>query len=263
MTFTSESFLELASEQRIEIIKILLKQKEKLTKIAKAIDATTSEVHRNLDRLVKSKIIKKDSEGFFYLTPIGKIIATQIPLVSFLSENKKYLESHSIKDIPEEFLQRLGSLENSKFLSSYMKILDKWKEIHSNSKEYLFNFLVEVPYSNDLFLIIKNRLNSGVRIKSIFSENAQISKERKTILEKYHIRKYISEGKIERKMRNISTMMILNEKEALLIFPSVNGDVDMSKGLYSDDENFHKWCFDYFMYCWNDSPDFSETKLVK
>lgn len=260
-TNPAAEFLELASEQRIEIIKHLAKQRERLTTISKLVGATAPEVHRNLDRLIRMQIIKKDSEGFFYLTTVGKIMAVQIPLVSFLSENKKYLESHSIENIPEQFIQRLGSLANSKLLSSYVQILDKWKQIHTNSKEYVFNLLVEVPYSDDLFSIIEDRLNNGVKIKSVFSEMANLSAERKSTLEKYRIKNHISEGKIERRMGNISTILLLNEKEALLMFPLMTGDVDMSKGFYSADGDFHQWCIEYFTYCWNNSYDFHEKKL--
>jgi predicted transcriptional regulator len=257
----SADFLELASEQRIEIIKLLTKQNERLTNIAKTVDATAPEVHRNLDRLIQTKIIKKNSDGSFCLTTIGKIISTQIPLLEFLSENKKYFESHSTENIPEKFVQRFGSLANSKLLSSYMKILDKWKEIHANSNKYVFNLLVEVPYSYDLFSIIDDRLNHGVKIKSIFSESTNVSKERKLTLEKHHIKKHISEGKIERRMGNFSIVLLVNEKEALLMFPSITGETDMSKGFFSDDASFHEWCVDYFEYCWGNSSDFHESKL--
>ena len=254
-------FLELASEQRIEIIKHLAKQRERLTTISKLVNATAPEVHRNLDRLIQTQIIKKDSDGFFHLTTVGKILAVQIPIVSFLSENKKYFESHNVENIPEQFIQRLGSLANSKLLSSYVQILDKWKQIHANSKELIFNLLVEVPYSDDLFSIVEDRLNDGVKIKSIFSELANLSAERKTSLEKYHIKKYISEGKIERRIGKISTILLLNEKEALLMFPLTTGEADMSKGFYSLDDGFHQWCVEYFTYCWNNSSDFQEKKL--
>lgn len=254
-------FLELASEQRLEIIKHLTKQRERLTNIAKLVGASAPEIHRNLDRLIQSKIIKKDSDGFFTLTTVGKILTTQIPLLTFLSENKKYFETHSIENIPGQFIQRLGSLANSTLISSHVKILDKWNEIHSNSSDYIFNLLVEVPYSNDLFSVIEDRLNNKVKIKSIFSENANVSKERKFVLNKYQIKKYISDGRIERKMGSFSIVLLLNEKEALLMFPSLNGETDMSNGFYSNDDDFHKWCIDYFRQCWDNSYDFSETKL--
>ena len=44
----SKDFLELACEQRLNIIFKLLEKKSKITNMAKELDATVQEVHRNL-----------------------------------------------------------------------------------------------------------------------------------------------------------------------------------------------------------------------
>jgi len=60
---------------------------------------------------------------------------------------------------------------------------------------------------------------------------------------------------------NVQTVVILNEKEACIMFPKVGGEVDMSEMFYSDDSVFHEWCLDYFKYCWDSSSVFQESKL--
>ena len=83
-------FLEVSSEQRLKIIQLINEKKFRLTELAKVLDATTPEVHRNLDRLEKSGFIIKDAEGNFVLTALGHMLLALIPNFAFIIENKKY-----------------------------------------------------------------------------------------------------------------------------------------------------------------------------
>ena len=72
----------------------------------------------------------------------------------------------------------------------------------------------------------------------------------------------LEKGLIERKMeKNVRTVLVLNEKEACVMFPARNGESDLSEMFYSDDTMFHEWCLDYFRYCWYGSDTFKESKL--
>ena len=65
-------FLEVSSEQRLKIIQLLSQKEYRLSELAKKLEATTPEVHRNLDRLEKSGFIMKNLGGNFELTTLGK-----------------------------------------------------------------------------------------------------------------------------------------------------------------------------------------------
>ncbi len=61
--------------------------------------------------------------------------------------------------------------------------------------------------------------------------------------------------------KNVKTIVILNEKEALVSFPKLDGEDDLTQSFYGNDKMFHEWCLDYFRYCWYDSGMFQESKL--
>jgi hypothetical protein len=82
------------------------------------------------------------------------------------------------------------------------------------------------------------------------------------LLKKLGFDKLIEKGLIERKMeKNVQTVVILNEKEACIMFPTLDGESDLTEMFYSDDMMFHEWCLDYFRYCWYGSDVFRESKL--
>lgn len=258
---TANGFLELASEQRLAILLKIQSGPVKVSAIAKELEATVPEVYRNFERLVKSDLIAKNSDGSYGITAIGKILCSQVSLIGFLAENKKYFKTHDLDRLPEKYIQRIGALEKGINVKGFVKVQEKWKEIYNDAEQYIYNILFEVPYTSDIMEILVKKINLGVRVRSIFSESAIIPKERKQVFDKLGLKNLIQQGKIERRMKeNVSTIIILNEKEAGVMFSS-GGEVDMSQAFFSKDKAFHEWCLDYFMSSWDTAGPFRETKL--
>jgi hypothetical protein len=99
-------------------------------------------------------------------------------------------------------------------------------------------------------------------VQSIFSETAIVPKARKKLLEKMDFQKLIDSKQVERKMKKtVKTVVVLNEKEACVSFPKIDGDSNITEMFYSNDPMFHEWCLDYFRYSWYGSDIFKERKL--
>jgi len=99
----AENFLELASFQRLRIlIKLVERSRKRLEPLAKELDATKQEVHRNLVRLEHSSLISKDKEGRYSLTTFGRASCLQISTTLFLSQHLDYFEKHDFGDIPHK-----------------------------------------------------------------------------------------------------------------------------------------------------------------
>lgn len=255
-------FLEVSSEQRLDIIQLINEKKFRLSEIAKQLDATAPEVHRNLERLEKSGFIIKDSDSHFVLTTLGQMLLAIIPNLAFIIENKKYFIKHPIDSLPEKFILRLGEIFDCKFVSSYISVFDYWKNIYDNAHEYIYNILYEVPYFDDFTKSISKSLSEGVKIKSIFYEKAIVSDSRSESIKKF--KKYIDSGDIQRMMiKNVGAAVIMNEKQSCLIFPNREGEIDASNAFVSEDPRFHQWCFDYFNYSWYNAHPFVEKILKK
>ncbi|QUC64806.1 helix-turn-helix domain-containing protein [Nitrosopumilus sp. K4] len=255
-------FLEVSSEQRLKIIQLLSQNTFTLSELAKEIDATKPEIHRNLDRLEKSGFIRKNSSGNFVLTTLGQMILGLVPNLAFVIDNKKYFMEHPINSLPEKFISRFGELFESKLLKSYVDVFEYWKSIYEEAEEYIYNILYDVPYFDDFVKPINKKLSQGVKIKSIFYEKAIVSDSRNDAVKK--LKKYIDAGDIQRMMtKTVSAAVILNEKQSCLIFPNTDGKLDAGYALVSDDALFHQWCFDYFNYSWYNAQPFMERKLEK
>jgi predicted transcriptional regulator len=260
----ANEFLEVASEQRLSILLNLSKEKMNLSGMARRLDATAAELHRNFGRLQKAGLVIKDPDGNYGLTLYGKTVCAQIPTIEFMSKNKKYFEAHDFSGLATKYIQRIGALAGSDLISGYVKVMEQWENIYKNAEEHIRNILIEIPYNEKLLGTLESKLKQRVKISSIFSDIAVISKERQDLLSKFDFAKYIRGGTLERKMqKGAKIAIVLNEKEAGISFPTSNGEPDMSKMFYGTSESFQEWCLDLFNESWKNSSAFQEAKIAQ
>jgi len=230
----ADHFLELASPQRLKILFSLLYKKSTITSLAKDLNSTKQEVHRNFRRLEDRDLIEKDIDGNY----------------------------HDFGGVPSKFIMRSGQLATGKHIKGVVKILEQWKQIYKNANEYIYEVLYEVPL--DLIEPLVKRIKQGIKFNYVFSKSAITPKGRKELLKKLGFDKLIEKGLVERKMdEKVFTVIVLNEKEACVLFPNKQGEPDMSEMFYGNDPMFHEWCLDYFRYCWYGSDMFQESKLTE
>jgi predicted transcriptional regulator len=258
---TSQDFFELASQQRLEIIFTLNKNIKKLTELASELDVTRQEVHRNLVRLEKNGFVSKEKDGYFSLTPFAKTICSQIPSIKFLSENRKYFETHDFGGVPNKFVMRIGQLSSGTNVSGVVKVLEQWKEIKSNAKDIFCEVLSEIPLDLIPTLVTQIKENPKLKCQCVLSESVIVPKGRKAMLKKLNFEELVQDGRIKRRMYKVQTVVVLNETEACVSFPDLNGKSDITQMFYGTDPAFREWCLDFFRYCWYEGSTFLENKI--
>ena len=261
MTFTEDlaaNLLEISSEQRLKIVILLAEDTLKLSDIAKKLDSTASEIHRNLNRLVDSQLIIKTIDGNYTLTTFGMMIYSQINSWDFFISNKDFFTKHSFGNVPDHFLLSMGQLSASQHIKGYVKVQECWTNIYKNASKYIFNMLHEVSYEVDTVNILKEKIQSGISLQTIFSNDAIIPDQRKEVLEKTNFKDVINAENVQRKIgKNLSVFVVLNETESNIAFPTTDGDVDVSQIFYSKDKQFHEWCLKFFKHNWESSSTFN------
>lgn len=257
---SANNFLELSSHQRLQIIFRLLEKKSKVANMAKELDSTNQEVHRNFTRLEDGGFIAKDTDGYYTLTTYGKTICSQVPSIVFLSQNRKYFEDHDFGDIPAKFIMRIGQLSAGRHYKGISHTLEIWKSIYQNASQYIYETISEIPL--DKIEPLVKRVKKGTKYNYIMSESAVIPKGRKKLLKELDFDDLIDSGLVERKMKKtVQVAVVLNEREASVSFPNTEGESDITELFYSNDQMFHEWCLDYFRYCWYGSDIFQESKI--
>ena len=261
LTEFASYFLELSSEQRLSILQKLDEKKQKLSEIAKILDATAPEVHRNLERLERNNLIKKSTENKYAIDDLGKVVLCLAPTIGFAINNKDFFSTHPIENIPKKFIVRLAELEDSKLMTSYVNTFEEWKNIYNSAEKFIQNILYEVPYFDEFIEPLYEKVSNGVKIRSIFYEKAMVSSGRNSALKKF--KKYIDSGDVQRKMtRDVPIVIIMNESKGCIMFSTNDNKIDSGNAFVGTSPQFLDWCSDYFEYCWSNSHSFVESKLI-
>jgi len=263
---SEKTFIELSNSQRLQIINALKNCSMNLTLLAKHLGITMQEAHRNFNRLMDAGIVSRDSNGSYSLTTFGNTITTQIPSINFLSKNKNYFSDHYFGNLPMKFIQRIGSLDDSMLIQGLVAVIEEIKEMYRHSNEYIYGMIPQVPL--DLIEVAaKIVMERKIKFNYILPKNAVIPKKGKDFLNEINYPELLKSGLVERKMiDDVKVSVVLNEKKALLMFPSIKGETDMN-GAFSNsidresNKLFHEWCLDYFRYSWLDSKPFDHSKI--
>lgn len=253
-------FFELAGDLRYSTLMKLRNRSYRLSQLADELNATMQETHRNISRLVSSNLVTKGLEGELLLTPYGESIVSLIPGYAFMFQNREYFNDHTFGDLPLKFIRSIGSLAECEIVNGVMAILQRWKYIFLSSKEYIKEIISEVPV--DLIETLGSRIQDGVKFSYIFPRDPVVPKGRSEILERIGWRGLISKGLVERRMLDtVKLVLIFNERQSCVAFPSLKGRPDLNIVYYGDNNEFHEWCEDYFEYQWNRAGVFDESKL--
>jgi predicted transcriptional regulator len=124
----SELFMELASELRCSILMSVSRKPAKLSSPARELDATVQDVHRNVNRLMAADLVRREDSSL-HLTEYGRIVTKQIPYFIFMKKYGKFFEEHMLGDIPDKFLQRIGTLQSCELVRSVAAVMERLKKL--------------------------------------------------------------------------------------------------------------------------------------
>ncbi len=233
-------FYELASEDRIAILRELTKHSLKMQDVARKLDLTATEASRQLQRMTHAKLIEREPEGTYTTTHLGRLFLTLSASMEFVYKHDDYFLNHNLTKVPLPFVNRLGELSKGTFVADLITDLARWEELVKATKEYLW---VMTPRAmGHLTQLSAVKLSEGVKIRSIMNEE---NRETNVMLP--------SSKNAERKLiKEVPVIMIISEKEASVSFPSVRADgvTDFVSSFFGSDAAFLKWTKDLFLYYW-------------
>ncbi len=262
--FYSESlkniFFIFGNEYRLKIIDALFNKKRlTMTKLAIELGTELSTIQNYVEYLLQKEIIEKDQKGNYKLTNLTELLVKQIPSFTFLINNQEYFKEHDL-NLPIHFINRISELCNSSIIRGYPLIHEKICDIYENCTEYIFNIIHEVDYSKDILDLLESKLKKNDKFvtNTIFSQSPVIPKKYKNIIQNYNFSNFKLNNQIHQKaIDEVKMSLILTDKESILMFPRIEKSiVDTTAILYSNDKNFHKWSFDYFIELWNIAYNF-------
>jgi predicted transcriptional regulator len=229
---------ELSHPERLKILHILDEKPMRLSHISKELDITTAEVSRHLDRLGNARLIERDPDSNYNLTPFAIIVLSEMANFDFLIENVEYFLSHDMVSIPDH-LHWYNAMSKGEFRGGTLEISSMIKETSANAKKYVYVMSEEVM--RVLVELDCQKHDSGVIFKKIYPKGTDFPPE-------YMDR--LDDTFQLRTMEKLPLALKMNEKIAGVALHDMSGKVDLSMGLVGEEESFRKWVGAIFDYYW-------------
>ena len=245
---TWELFRTLSSKSRLTVIRALGKDPLRYSAILKVSGLNTTDLSRQLSRLIKDSIVEKDSSDRYKLTQFGRLASTSIPMISFLVEYQGYFNTHDLSAIPPSLIEDIGSLRKGNMVSSVYESINLQRNIISTIRERFW--MLTDDLSPSWPTSTQNLLEHDVEIRAIVTpELAEKIRQDATPLMK---------AKMQVRTLDIVNLVLgYSDKHALICFPSLEGEPDRNHYLFGYDVVFKHWVFHCFRHFWEQAEPFS------
>ena len=233
---------ELSSSERMNAMLEIQKQRLRLSHISKKLNMTVTEASRHLQRLSEAKLIQKDVEGAYGLTPFGELTLSLLSGLGFISRHRDYFMEYDIFPIPYEFISRIGELTEGGLGADTLKNIHQVEIMLQEAQEYIWILSDQILMSATP--IIGEKVKSGVEYRVIVPEGLVRLPSYKPLPTPS------SAPGVQRKvLPKVEVVIVMTEKVAVFCLPNRSGRIDYI-GFGGSDPKFHKWCKDLYLYYW-------------
>ena len=208
----SDFFLELAHSDRLRTLFLIETERLKLTHISERLNLSMQETSRHLSRLRDAKLIRKDVDGFYYLTPFGRIALQLLSGYNFILKNRDYFQDHDPSCLPPEFIKRIGELEEYEPGKGVMQVLHLAVVVMEEAKEYVWILTDQVM--TPTIPMIREGYARSIRFRVLLPEQL-------TLPSGFQLPKPAPTNPIEiRRLNEVKVCIMMNEKRAGLCLPN-------------------------------------------
>lgn len=213
----------------------------RLSHISKKLDMTVTETSRHLQRLSDARLIQKDVEGLYGLTPFGALVLSLLSGLGFVSKYRDFFMEYDVSCIPYEFIDRIGELAEGGLGTDTFKNLEETEKMFREAREFIWILSDQILTSSAP--IVADRVKGPFEYRVILPVTAMPPDSKSPIPS-------TMPGVQKRVLQKVELVIVVTEKVAAFCLPNLSGRIDYT-GFGGSDPKFHKWCKDLFLYYWN------------
>lgn len=189
------------------------------------------------------------------MTSYAELVLKQLGGLDFLSGHKEYFKSHSLANIPEDLILRIGDLADATYLPSVSQAFYDIEKLVKEAESYVW--LVNDQMPSEVVNELGKALERGTRNKAIqtkdFAYAASVVREYFQSYDKNVLpvlRRARSTGALENRLDDqVDVFLFISEKQAAVAFPLNSGKFDYLV-FSGSGKRFRSWCSEVFNHCW-------------
>ena len=241
---------ELSSIDRLDILLLLKRNPLKLSHISSKLSFTVQETSRNITRLSDAKLIVKDVDGTFHVTPYGDEALNLLSGFKFLFKNRDYLSAHVLSGLPPPFRAGLGILDSFELVNDVMVAFHNVENMIAEAEKFVWILTNQVLVSTLPYLT--QAIERGAEFRLLMPKDFVPSEGLRELVDNPVFAKAARTKRLEsRFLEKVDVFLCLSEKEvAALGFPNLEGKLDYT-GFRAESEIAVEWSAALYNYYWN------------
>ena len=256
MDSVADLLFEFTNEDRLAILERLSKGSATLTEIYKELDLKPPETSRHLNRLTDSGLVERNADGLYGDSTLGFLSLKLLSGYKFIYKHRNYFVKHSLDQIPESLVLRIGELGGAVFLDDVMSSIYESEKIVKESEEFVHVFTEQIPMN--VLPKLEDMRGSDIEFQVIFPCDMRPPEDYVNKESYYQVN--------NRYRDSIPAYLAVNEKRSIIGFNFKDGRVD-HRVFKVPTENGRLWCEDLFQYIWqrtsSEIPDFFNQYVPK
>lgn len=203
---------ELSSTDRLDMLLLLKKTPLKLSRISGKLDFTVQETSRNIMRLSEAKLITKDVDGAYHVTPYGEEALNLLSGFRFLFKNRDYFTTHTVNGLPKQFQASLGVLDQSEFVSDVMVVFHNIENMIAKAEKQVWILTNQILASTIPYLT--QALERGTEFKLLMPKDFNPTQSIRELVTNPHFNNAFLTKKQENRFLDCADVFLcLSEKE--------------------------------------------------
>jgi len=239
MSSVADLLFEFTNEDRLAILEMLSNKPATLTTIYNELDLKPPETSRHLTRLAECKLVEKNSDGSYSCSTLGLISLSLLSGFRFINEHRGYFIEHTLDQIPESLLLRIGELNGAVFVDDVMNSIYESEKIVKESTEFVHVFTDQIPMN--VLPKLEEMRGSDIEFLVIFPDDMKPPQD--------YVNKETYHQVINRYRNSIPAYLAVNEKRAIIGFNQKDGRADHRVFLVNSEVG-RLWCEDLFQSIW-------------
>lgn len=232
-------FFELASENRLIILRLLQDESLRMQEVAQRLDVTATEAFRQLQRLSDVSLVERQSDGSYMITLYGRLALHLSASYEFISRHKAYFLNHDVRGLPTQFIDRIGELSGATLIMDSAESINSSVRIFLEADQYAYGVSERGSGPNHVDPLIENQVLKGVHFKLIVPEEQLSSALSQTDDKNIEVRGFTEPP----------VVIAMSEKEAAVCFRFTGGRIDYA-GFFGKNQLFLNWTRDLFLHYW-------------
>lgn len=231
---------EIASDERLRILRALERRPMRHAEVGKALSMTGSETTRHLNRLVAAGLVRKGSQGEFALTEAARALRAVLPFFDFLAAQADYLNNHEVSGLETPFLERLGELARAEVVRGTYRVLAVQESALKAA-------------TRRIWVVTEQRFDQGVSIlreRALRGTDVRVVRSRTLLTEEKRSRRDVERNFPVKTLAPVPLFLAVVDDQAGLCLPKADGTVDLANMLLVTDSLGCRWCEDLFLRLW-------------